>query len=117
MACEAVNYNAGKMIVFAQFTIAGSWEIAAMVQRDAEVKVIEITPNLNHYELTPTENRKVRTQRIISVRIADPKPTSTLRWGLIVSSATLATPSMARKNQMANGNAAKMPVQPLGKLF
>ena len=53
MACEAVNYNAGKMIVFAQFTIAGSWEIAAMVQRDADMKVIEITPTENSIELTP----------------------------------------------------------------
>ena len=61
MASEAVNYDAGKMIVFAQFTITGSWEIAAMVQRDAEVKVIEITPNLNNYELTPTENSIIQS--------------------------------------------------------
>ncbi|MNI05635.1 hypothetical protein D3C73_585920 [compost metagenome] len=51
------------------------------------------------------------------VTIADPKPINTFFCGLMVSSATLATPSMARKNQMANGMDAKMPEYPLGSAF
>ena len=36
-------------------------------------------------------------------------PRGTLRSGLAVSSAASGTPSIARKNQMANGMAAQMP--------
>jgi len=49
--------------------------------------------------------------------MADPKPINTFLLGLMVSSATLVTPSMARKNQIANRMAAKAPDQPLGKVL
>jgi len=57
----------------------------------------------------------VSTQRITNVRIAEPKPNSIVRFGLIASSATFATPSMARKNQMAKGIAANIPCHPCGR--
>ena len=44
--------------------------------------------------------------------MAEPNPTKIVRCGLIASSATLATPSIARKNQIAKGMAAKIPCQP-----
>jgi hypothetical protein len=63
---------------------------------------------------TPTEEVKVNTHSSTNVAIAEPKPINTFRCGFIVSSATFATPSIAKKNQIAKGMAAKAPVKPLG---
>lgn len=41
-------------------------------------------------------------------------PRGTSRSGSVASSAASGTPSMARKNQMANGSAAHTPSQPFG---
>src|SRR5690606_30743224 len=66
---------------------------------------------------TPMAVRNVRMHRNTNVPTADPNPISMFLCGLIASSATLATPSMARKNQIANGMAAKAPDHPFGRGF
>src|SRR6185312_15174103 len=66
---------------------------------------------------TPVEAKKTITQSTISVASADPKPNGMLRRGLTASSATLASPSSPRKNQIAKGTEAHTPIQPFGKAF
>ena len=46
---------------------------------------------------------------ISSTPIAAMMPLGTLRSGSLASSAASGTPSMARKNQIANGTAAQIP--------
>jgi hypothetical protein len=79
----------------------------------------DVSPGLLYtiasHPATPTELIKVSTHKITNVRMAEPKPNRIVRRGLIASSATLATPSIARKNQMAKGIAANTPGHPLGK--
>ena len=61
---------------------------------------------------TPIEATNTITHNITRVSIALPNPFVIFFWGFTVSSATFATPSIPRKNQIANGIAAKIPPQP-----
>src|SRR5579872_5336884 len=64
---------------------------------------------------TPIDDKYTSTHNTISVTSADPNPMGIFRLGFFVSSATFASPSSPRKNQIANGTAAPNPTQPLGK--
>jgi len=58
----------------------------------------------------PMVEIKTSTHNTTRVNMPQPKPLLISRCGFLVSSATFATPSIPRKNQMAKGIAAKTPL-------